>query len=77
VNLVEQSLKRQLERQKKQIALLITAFNVAVDESELRASVACAFAWDLALDLQQSQPVSEVEYGVLARWDEAAKAVGG
>ena len=52
MNTREQYLLKQNERLQAQLQVVLAAMNNAVEESEFRASVACAFAWDLAASLK-------------------------
>jgi hypothetical protein len=53
VNSREQYLQKQNERLRAQLSTTLVAFGHAVDENEFLASVACGFAWDLMINLQE------------------------
>ena len=71
-----QYLAKQNRRLEAQVRTLLAAFEGLSQENEVMASVACAFAWDLRVCMDDRQ-YEDAPYGALDKWDEAVKAVGG
>ncbi len=78
MNTREQYLIKQNERLQAQLQVVLAAMNNAVEESEFRASVACAFAWELGLAVSQNTILVDYKYAlddvrewVLHAWDES------
>ncbi len=78
MNTREQYLIKQNERLQAQLQVVLAALNNAAEESELRASVACAFAWELGLAVSQNTILVDYKYAlddvsewVLHVWDDA------
>lgn len=63
-----QYLQKQIQRRDAQIQVLLMALDGCEREKELSESVACAFAWDLAGNFDDTPEKS------LRRWEEALKA---
>ncbi len=69
MNTREQYLIKQNERLQAQLQVVLAAMNNAAEESEFRASVACAFAWDLMVEHMDYS--EDAIYRTWASWDQA------
>lgn len=87
MNTREQYLQKQNERLQAQLQVVLAAMNNAAEESEFRASVACAFAWDLSVNFEKlkilfdySNPgfsaVDECDRVSLETWDQSVAEMG-
>ena len=66
-----QYLQKQIQRRDAQIRVLLSALDGLEAERDASQSIACAFAWDLAGNFDDTPEKS------LRRWEEALKAAEG